>query len=137
MKALAISIIALVISIFSMSMIIASMDPGVQEVCYLEVKYIIFNSSNNFEHVEVVDKVWINGNIDFNNRPFRFRCGSKITVACPEYLNILGFKAKFTFWQREEGPTYQGVIVANRTLTIVLDSPKQIWWANYVVVNDG
>ena len=134
MKALAISIIALIVSILALSIVVASMDPGVEESCYLEVKYIVFNSSNNFEKVEVVDKVWLNGNIDWNNRPFKFKCGSKVTVECPQYLNILGHRAKFSFWQLEESnPTYQGIIITNRTLTITLNSKKQIWWANYVV----
>ena len=134
MKALAISIIALIVSILALSIVVASMDPGVEESCCLEVKYIVFNSSNSFEHVEVVDRVWINNAPDWNNRPFKFKCGSKVTVECPQYLNILGHRAKFSFWQLEESnPTYQGIIVSNRVLTIVLKERKTIWWANYVL----
>jgi len=132
-KSLAISIVALVVSIFCLSLIVADMDPGVYEVCYLEVKYVVFNSTDNSKYVEVVGKVWLNGNVDFNNRPFRFRCGSKVVISCPEYLDVLGYRARFSFWQKEENPTFQGLTVTNRTLTIVLNEKKAVWWANYVL----
>lgn len=94
---------------------------------YLEVKYVIYNA-NSFEHIEVVGVVYVNGCIDYNNRLFQFSRGSSVVLSCPEKL----YGAKFSFWQRQEGLTYQGLIITNRTFTTTLSDYKTQWWANYV-----
>lgn len=97
--------------------------------CFLEFKYVIFDKDDNRVYLEVIDKVWINGAPEFNNRPFKFKKGETTSITCPE--NILG--VKFAFWQKQEWePTFQGLIVTNRTITLQLNEPKIIWWANYV-----
>jgi len=99
------------------------------EYSWLEVKYVIFDPNNNSLFLEVTGMVWFNGAPDFNNRPFKFRIDETVNVTCPE--NLLG--AKFSFWQLQEPePTYQGLIVTTKTLTITLNKMKTIWWANYV-----
>lgn len=96
---------------------------------FVEFKYILFDRTNNSLYIEVIEKIWINGAPDFNNRPYKFRLGDTITIECPE--TILG--AKFCFWQREElEPTFQGLILSNRTITIQLIESKTSYWANYV-----
>jgi len=97
--------------------------------CFLEVKYVIFDKEDNGVFLEVIDKFWINGAPEFNNRPFKFKKGETVFITCPE--NILG--AKFAFWQKQEWePTFQGLIVTNRTITLHFNEAKVIWWANYV-----
>lgn len=106
-----------------------NLPPFVENHAWLEVKYIIFDPQDNTRFIECVGMVWINGAPDYNNRPFKFRRGETVQITCPEQL----YEATFRFWQREEPePTYQGLIVTNRTLTIVLTEPKTIWWGNYV-----
>ena len=97
--------------------------------CFLEVKYVIFDRNDNKIYLEVIDKFWINGAPEFNNRPLKFKKGETVSITCPE--NILG--TKFAFWQKQEWePTFQGLIVTNRTITLQLNDAKIIWWANYV-----
>jgi len=97
--------------------------------CFLEVKYVIFDKSDNRVYLEVIDKVWINEAPEFNNRPLKFRKGETVSITSPE--NILG--TKFAFWQKQEWePTFQGLIVTNRTITLQLNEAKTTWWANYV-----
>ena len=136
-KAILALVLAVILAIGFFSGTISLMDTGKYEVCYLEIKYIVFNETDNSKHVEVVGKVWINGAPDYNNRPFKFPCGSKVKITAPETLDILDYKAYFAFWQKEEKePTYQGLIVSNRTIEIVLNEKKQIWWANYVILSN-
>jgi len=100
-----------------------------ENTCFLEVKYVIFDENDNLVYLEVIDKFWINGAPEFNNRPFKFRKGDTVSITCPE--SILG--ARFAFWQKQEWePTFQGLIITNRTITLQLDEAKIIWWANYV-----
>ena len=100
-----------------------------EHICYLELKYVIFDKDDNKVYLEVTDKVWINGAPEFNNRPFKFRKGQAVSITCPE--KILG--AEFAFWQKQEWePTFQGLIVTNRTIRLQLNETKIIWWANYV-----
>jgi hypothetical protein len=103
---------------------LSTTQPYVEEVT-LEVKAIIVYY--NGKAVEVVSPIWINGAKDIANRPFKFVKGSKVTLTAPQYL----YGAEFAFWQKEEGQTYQGLIITNRTITITLDQPKTIWWINY------
>ena len=99
------------------------------DICFLEFKYVIFDKDDNNVYLEVIDKVWINGAPEFNNRPLKFRRGGTVSITCPE--NILG--VEFAFWQKQEWePTFQGLIVTNRTLILQLNEAKIIWWANYV-----
>ena len=94
--------------------------------CWIEIKACLVYKDGRM--VEVVSHVWINGGFDYANRPFKFRCGEKVSFTAPS--SLYGFR--FGFWQREEGPTFQGLIVTNRTLTVIADSPKQVWWMNFV-----
>jgi hypothetical protein len=97
--------------------------------CFLEIRYVIFDKDDNGVYLEVIDTFWINGAPDFNNRPYKFRKGETVSITCPE--NILG--VKFAFWQKQEWePTFQGLIVTNRTIVLQLNEAKIIWWANYV-----
>lgn len=99
------------------------------DTCFLEVKYVIFDKNDNGVYLEVIDKFWINGAPEFNNRPFKFKKGETVSITCPE--NILG--VRFAFWQKQEWePTFQGLIVTNRSITLQLNETKIIWWANYV-----
>jgi hypothetical protein len=92
---------------------------------WLEIKAVIIKKDGTT--MEVVAPVWINGAFDYANRPFKFRMGQTVTLTAPAEL----YGAKFAFWQKEEGPTFQGQIIAQRTITITLDQPKQIWWMNF------
>ena len=111
---------------------ITSLPENINEkdnACFLEFKYVIFDKDDNSVYLEVIDKVWINGAPEFNNRPLKFRRGDTVSITCPE--TILG--VKFAFWQKQEWePTFQGLIVTNRTITLQLNEAKIIWWANYV-----
>ena len=97
----------------------------------IEFKYVVF-SQDQKRSMEFVDKIWINGAPDYNNRPFYFQPGSTIVVKAPETVNTPWGTAKFAFWQKEEGLTFQGQIVSNSTL-VVKAWGKQIWWANYIL----
>jgi hypothetical protein len=97
----------------------------------IEFKYVVF-SQDQKRSMEFVDKIWINGAPDYNNRPFYFQPGSTVVVKAPETVNTPWGTAKFAFWQKEEGLTFQGQIVSNSTLTVKAWG-KQIWWANYVL----
>ena len=97
----------------------------------LEFKYVAIHPDHST--TEFVGEIWINGAVDWNNRPFFFRRGCRVTITCPEYVEVCGRKYKFAFWQREKPPlslTFQGVIDTSRDLEIVVHE-KEIWWANY------
>lgn len=97
------------------------------ENCYLEVKACIITKEGKF--IEVVSPIWINGAKDWANRPFVFKCGSVVNITAPkEYVGY-----KFAFWQKEDPdkPTFQGKIVTDRHLIILINEKKQIWWINY------
>ena len=98
----------------------------------VEVKYVVINKQTG-ESIEVVNRVWINGNIDYNNRPFRFVVGSKVTIEAPEYIDTPWGRAKFSFWQIEESQTYDDRIYMDRELQLIVTPGKQIWWANYYI----
>ena len=101
------------------------------EMVPCEFKYIAIHEDHST--TEFVGEIWINGAVDYNNRPFFFRKGCRVRVTCPEEVVVCGRKYRFAFWQREKPPlslTFQDVIDTNRELEIVADE-KQIWWANY------
>lgn len=98
----------------------------------VEIKYVIIDRWTG-KSIEVIDKVWINGNIDYNNRPFYFRIGSTVNITAPKTIETPWGTAYFSFWQKEAGETYQGEIISDNTITIVVTGGKQIWWANYYI----
>ena len=103
-----------------------ALDAGEQ---ILEVKIVLVDNSlfpAPSGAIEVVNKFLINGGVDYNNRQYKFRTGEVVNLTAIEEM----YGYKFAFWQKEE-PSFSGLIVTNRTLTILMNS-NQIWWANYV-----
>ena len=97
-----------------------------------EAKYVM--CFDNHTCLEFIGDIWINGAVDYNNRPFFFRKGEYVCFTAPETVTINNTKFKFAFWQREKEPlslTYQDIIITNRTLCLTLNEKRNIWWANY------
>jgi len=123
--------ILLTLATFSTQLLLIHMMLPHSEVSSaVEFKYVIFTS--NHDSIEFVDKIWINGAPDYNNRPFYFQPDSTVVVKAPEAVDTPWGTAKFAFWQKEEGLTFQGQIVSNSTLVVKAEG-KQIWWANYIL----
>lgn len=102
-----------------------SPDDGYQ---VLEIKIVLVDNANfpkQSAAIEAVGTFFINGGIDYNNRQYRFRKGEVVVLEAIEEM----YGYRFAFWQKEE-PQFSGIIVTNRTLTIVMDK-NQVWWINY------
>lgn len=103
----------------------SSPDDGYQ---VLEIKMVLVDNANfpkQSAAIEAVGTFLINGGIDYNNRQYKFRKGEVVVLEAIEEMH--GYK--FNFWQKDE-PRFSGIIVTNRTLTVVMDE-HQVWWINY------
>lgn len=108
------------------------------EYVMFEAKYVV--CFDNHTCLEFVGDIWINGAIDYNNRPFFFKKGECVCFTAPETVTINNTKFKFAFWQREKEPlsiTFQDIIITNRTLCIRLKDERNIWWANYYLLEES
>lgn len=95
----------------------------------LEVKIVLVDNSlfpAPTGAIQAVGKFLIDGGVDYNDRQYKFRTDQVVTLTAMDEM----YGYKFAFWQKEE-PGFSGLIVTNRTLTILMNS-DQIWWANYV-----
>ena len=95
----------------------------------LEVKIVLVDNSlfpAPTRAIQAVGKFLIDGGVDYNDRQYKFRTDQVVTLTAMDEM----YGYKFAFWQKEE-PGFSGLIVTNRTLTILMNS-DQIWWANYV-----
>jgi hypothetical protein len=100
-------------------------DDGYQ---ILEVKMVLVDNANfpkQSAAIEAVGTFLINGGIDYNNRQYKFRKGEVVVLEAIEEM----YGYRFAFWQKDE-PRFSGIIVTNRTLTVVM-SEHQVWWINY------
>jgi len=101
-------------------------EPPPPRRAWISIKYVAVDEAG---HVEFIDRVWINGAVDYNNRPFCFKPGDVVNFTCPLEVVILGRRFRFAGWQLEEAP-HQGWSTTSRSLIIVVDG-DQTWWANY------